>query len=57
MNVRIHAEALNKRVIEMVKLWDFKIVNLKAELNVDGLNRRLNKMALKEDFEILQREL
>lgn len=34
MMVRIHSEALTKRVIEMVKLWDQKIVNLRSELNI-----------------------
>ena len=48
--VRVHAEALNKRVIEMVKLWDQKIVNLRGELNIQGIKKRLDRMALKEDL-------
>jgi hypothetical protein len=47
--VRVHSEALSKRVIEMVKLWDQKIVNLRNELNMEGVMRRLGKMAQKED--------
>jgi hypothetical protein len=47
--VRVHSEALSKRVIEMVKLWDQKIVNLRSELNMEGIQRRLGKMVLKED--------
>lgn len=41
----------------MVKLWDQKIVNLRHELNMDGIQRRLGKMALKEELEVSIREL
>lgn len=32
--IRVNSEQLSKRVFEMVKLWDQKIVNLRGELNI-----------------------
>ena len=49
--MKVQSEMLSKRVIEMVKLWDQKICNLRNELNIQGLKARLNKMAIKEEID------
>ena len=39
--VKLSTEDFNERVLNMIKLWDQKISNLRSELNIKGLYRKM----------------
>ena len=47
--VKLSTEDFNERILNMIKLWDQKISNLRSELNIQGLYRKLQKFPLKEE--------
>ena len=49
--IKRETETFNDRVLNMVKLWDQKISTLRAELNIQGIYRKLNKFPEKEEIE------
>ena len=44
-------QAFNAQVMNMVKLWDQKITNLRSELNISGLYTKLKKFSIKEEVQ------
>ena len=49
--IKAESSKFNTEIRNLIKLWDAKIANLRAELNLKGLYRRLSKMAEKEEIE------
>ena len=43
-------ENFNERILNMVKLWDQKIANMRSELNVKAIYRKLTKFIEKDTF-------
>ena len=59
--IKTETEAFNERVLNMVKLWDQKIANLRSELNIQSIYRKLNTFPKKEEvksqIDDLQKEI
>ena len=45
------AANFNDRIVNMIKLWDQKIANLRNELNIQGIYRKLEKFPKKEEVQ------
>ena len=49
--IKTETHKFNQEVRNMVKLWDQKISNLRGELNIHGIYRKMSKLAEKEELE------
>ena len=47
--IRLETESFNERVMNMIKLWDQKISNLRSELNIQSIYRKLGTFPRKEE--------
>lgn len=47
--IKNETESFNERVLNMVKLWDSKIANLRSELNIQSIYRKLGTFPKKEE--------
>ena len=47
--IRTETESFNERVMNMIKLWDQKISNLRSELNIQSIYRKLGTFPKKEE--------
>ena len=59
MNIQLNfsAESFNERVMNMIKLWDQKISNLRSELNIQSIYRKLGTFPRKEEVKEQIQEL
>ena len=59
--IKNETESFNERVLNMVKLWDQKIANLRSELNIQSIYRKLNTFPKKEEvksqIDVLHKEI
>ena len=55
--IRGETESFNDRVLNMIKLWDQKISNLRSELNIQSIYRKLGTFPKKEEVEEKIQEL
>ena len=46
--IKVETAAFTFEIRNLVKLWDSKITNLRSELNLHGLYRRISKLAKNE---------
>ena len=49
--IRGETESFNERVLNMIKLWDQKISNLRSELNIQSIYRKLGTFPRKEEVD------
>ena len=49
--IKYETETFNDRIMNMVKLWDQKISNLRSELNIQSIYRKLTTFPRKEEVE------
>lgn len=55
--IKAETDAFNERIMNMVKLWDQKISNLRSELNIQSIYRKLGTFPKKEEVEAKIQEL
>lgn len=55
--IRGETESFNERVLNMIKLWDQKISNLRSELNIQSIYRKLGTFPRKEEVDEKIQEL
>ena len=49
--IKSETDNFNERIMNMVKLWDQKISNLRNELNISSIYRKLSTFSRKEEVE------
>lgn len=47
--IKTETEAFNERAINMIKLWDQKISNLRSELNVSAIYKKMGTFPRKDE--------
>ena len=55
--IKNETESFNERVMNMIKLWDQKISNLRSELNIQSIYRKLGTFPRKEEVKEQVQEL
>ena len=55
--IKNETESFNERVMNMIKLWDQKISNLRSELNIQSIYRKLGTFPRKEEVKEQIQEL
>lgn len=55
--IRSETESFNDRVLNMIKLWDQKISNLRSELNIQSIYRKLGTFPRKDEVDEKIQEL
>ena len=55
--IKKETDSFNERVMNMIKLWDQKIANLRSELNIESIYRKLKTFPKKEDVQKMTDEL
>ena len=49
--IKGETDSFNESVLNMIKLWDQKICNLRSELNIESVYRKLRTLCKKEDLD------
>ena len=55
--IKGETDSFNESVLNMIKLWDQKICNLRSELNIESVYRKLRTLCKKEDLDKMIDEL
>ena len=55
--VKNETDGFNERVMNMIKLWDQKIANLRSELNIESIYRKLGTFPKKDEVSKMKEEL